>query len=127
MELAALLEDAQVAPPDRRIELRDRIAAHGAAAIEGVLPWLESDRLAAFAVRVIECVGVNGEPAVATKVLRSARTRVPANVTGDVDWALQRLKAVLRPAPPPRAAAPPAPSPRREPPRYDASARRRAR
>ena len=104
MELAALLEEAQAAPPERRIEWRDPIAAHGARAIEGVRPWLADGVLAAFAVRVIERAGSNGEPELASRVLRSARARVPSGVAGDVTWALQRLRAASRPepAPPPR-------------------------
>ncbi len=128
MELAALLEGARTAPPSRRIELRDQIAAYGVPAIEGVRPWLDDDRLAAFAVRVIEQVGIEGEPAQATRVLRSERGRVPANVTGDVDWALQRLKAARRPAQQPASPATPVvASQRREPARYDSVTRRRPR
>lgn len=92
MELASLLEDARRAPPDRRIEWRDRIAAHGPRGIEGVRPWLSSPALAAFAIRVIERVGANGDAALATQVLRSARPDVPQHIRGDVDWALQRLR-----------------------------------
>ncbi len=91
MELAALLEEAHSAPPDRRIEWRDRIAAHGASAIDGIRPWLADDVLAAFAVRVIERVGVNGEAELASQVLRSERAHVPAEVSADVTWALRKL------------------------------------
>lgn len=127
MELATLLAEAHAAPPGLRIEWRDRIAAHGVPAIEGVRPWLESGTLAAFAVRVIERVGVDGEAALAGKVLRSARSRVPAYVTADVDWALQRLRVVSRPEA--QKPAPPAPAapPLQESPRYTAAAQRRAR
>jgi hypothetical protein len=107
-ELTALLAEARSAPPDRRIESRDQIAAHGALAIEGVRPWLSDEVLAAFAVRVIEQVGVNGEPELATEVLRSARKKVPAGVTDDVEWALARVKATANPRPVP--VAPPAPA-----------------
>jgi len=84
MELAALLEQAQTAPRDRRIEWRDPIAAHGATAIEGVRPWLADGELAAFAVRVIEQAGIAGEPQLAAKVLRAARhARPPDSGSGD--------------------------------------------
>ena len=126
MDLATLLEEAQAAPPGRRIELRDRIAAYGVPAIEGVRPWLESDRLAAFAVRVIESVGIAGESVLAGRVLRSARTKVPENVRGDIESALLRLKAAARPVQPKQAAAP-VPTPRREAPRYSTDARRPSR
>ncbi len=125
MELEALLEAAKAAPPERRIEFRDQIAAHGTLAIEGVKPWLVDDVLAAFAVRVIEQVGIHGEPEMATKVLRAARTKVPPSVTDDVTWALQRIKLAAQPEPPP------APEPvavvRRAPVQSASSTRRRTR
>lgn len=108
MELATLLHQAEAASASVRIERRDDIAAYGARAIDAVSPWLRSPRLAAFAVRVIEQVGVGGEPVLASKALRSARSVVPAHVSGDVTWALRRIKAQGRaalPAPRPRAAA----------------------
>ena len=106
MELVALLKGAEAAPQEHRIEWRDRIAAHGADAIEGVRPWLVSENLAAFAVRVIERAGINGDAALASRVLRAARTRVPVRVAGDVEWALAQVKASVRPQP----AAPAAPA-----------------
>jgi hypothetical protein len=127
MGLEALLGAAEVATPGRRIELRDPIAAYGAPAIEGVRPWLVSDTLAAFAVRVIERAGLDGEGVLAATVLRWARTRVPAAVTGDVEWALQQLRAAKRPTPAPAAPVATTAAPRREPPRYDPVTRRRPR
>jgi hypothetical protein len=97
MELAALLEQARCAAPDRRIESRDGIAEYGALGIDGVKPWLVDGALAAFAVRVIERAGINGESALASKVLRSARATVPPGVTEDVVWALDHLRAAARP------------------------------
>ncbi len=97
--LATLLKKAAAAAPDRRIELRDRIAAHGARAIDAVRPWLEDGRLAAFAIRVIERAGCDGEPELASQVLRSARAHLPPGMTGDADWALQHLRAIMRPEP----------------------------
>jgi hypothetical protein len=97
MELAALLEQARCATPGRRIESRDGIAAYGALGIDGVRPWLVDGALAAFAVRVIERAGINGESALASKVLRSARATVPPGVTEDVVWALEHLRAAARP------------------------------
>jgi len=134
MRLSALLQEAETASPMERIEWRDRIAAHGARAIEGVQPWLDHPVLAAFAIRVIERAGTNGEIALATQVLRSARSKVPERVRGDVDWALQQLRvrsqanveAPVRPGPAPVAAAAPRPAPR-ERAYLSAVARRRAR
>ncbi len=125
MELTALLETARSAPPDRRIESRDQIAAFGALAIEGIRPWLTDDALAAFAVRVIERAGINGESQLAAKVLRAARSKVPAGVTDDVVWALERLRAASRPKPPPPPAA--AAPVRRDTSRSASSSRRRTR
>jgi hypothetical protein len=42
---------AESAEPAHRIDLRDPIAAYGAAAIEAVTPWLKVPTLAAFAIR----------------------------------------------------------------------------
>jgi len=123
-DLATLVESTRIAAPDRRIESRDAIAAHGAAGIEAMKPWLTDEVLAAFAIRVIELAGVNGEVELATKVLRAARTKVPATVSGDVDWSLARLRAVSHPKAVP--AAPVAPV-RPVPTRSTSSARRRPR
>ncbi|OGN80943.1 MAG: hypothetical protein A2X23_10795 [Chloroflexi bacterium GWC2_73_18] len=97
MELALLLTEAEQAPANRRILWRDRIASHGARAIDGVRPWLSNPMLAGFAIRVIERAGSLGEADLATRVLRAERRRVPSHVAGDVAWALQRLRLVMRP------------------------------
>jgi hypothetical protein len=129
MDLATLLVEAETAAPGRRIEFRDPIAAYGLDAIEGVRPWLQDDRLAAFAVRVVERVGLDGESVTAAKVLRSVRTKVPQDVQGDVEAALVRLKTASKapPAAKPEQVAMPVAASRREPPRYDAEKRRRPR
>ncbi|MGZ8437200.1 MAG: hypothetical protein ACXWXR_01505 [Candidatus Limnocylindrales bacterium] len=114
--LAALLADARVADPAHRIDLRDPIAAHGAAAIEAVGPWLKEPALAAFAIRVIARAGQDGERDVALATLRQARRRLAPRFRGDVDWALSVLKVERAPEPAPVKAAPVAP-PRIERPR----------
>jgi hypothetical protein len=124
MTLKSLLESAQAAPPEHRIEWRDAIAAHGASAVEGVRPWLADPGLAAFAVRVIERAGVNGEAQLAGKVLRAARLLVPEEVAPDVAWSLERLKAAARPSSP-TPAAPAAPASIRRAPAQPAPAARR--
>jgi len=98
MQLTSLLEEAQGATPDRRILFRDQIAPFGTRAIEGVEPWLTSDVLAAFAVRVILRVGQQGERIAAAKALRAARRRVPPRVLGDVEWALASLRLAAKEA-----------------------------
>ena len=56
-ELGHLLEDAASAPPETRIEYRDRIAAHGADAVVAMEAWVEQGRSPGFAIAVLEAVG----------------------------------------------------------------------
>jgi hypothetical protein len=121
--LATLLARAEGADPSHRIDLRDPIAAHGAAAIEAVVPWLKEPALAAFAIRVIARVGLDGERAAAQTALRSARRRMDARLRADADWALGVLKVAPTPAPEPAAARRTAAPRRVEAPRYAAGAR----
>lgn len=121
--LVTLLARAEGADPTHRIDLRDDIAAHGAAAIEALTPWLKMPALAAFAIRVIARAGLDGNREAAQAALRQARRRVDERLRADIDWALASLK-VARQAP----VAAPAPAartlPRRvEAPRYAAGAR----
>jgi hypothetical protein len=99
--LAALLADAREADPAHRIDLRDPIAAHGAAAIEAVGPWLKEPTLAAFAIRVIARAGQDGERDMALATLRGARRRLDPRLRADVDWALGVLKIERVPEPAP--------------------------
>jgi hypothetical protein len=99
--LAALLADAREADPAHRIDLRDPIAAHGAAAIEAVGPWLKEPAFAAFAIRVIARAGLDGERDVALATLRQARRRLDPRFRADVDWALGVLKLERVPVPVP--------------------------
>lgn len=99
--LAALLADARDADPTHRIDLRDPIAAHGAAAIEAVGPWLKEPALAAFAIRVIARAGLDGEREIALATLRGARRRLDPRLRADVDWALSVLKTERTPEPVP--------------------------
>jgi hypothetical protein len=120
--LATLLARAEGADPAHRIDLRDPIAAHGAAAIEAVIPWLKDASLAAFAIRVIARVGLDGEREAAQTALRSARRKMDSRLRADADWALGVLK--LAPAAPEPAAARRTAAPRRaEAPRYTEGAR----
>jgi hypothetical protein len=98
--LTALLARAEGADPAHRIDLRDPIAAHGAAAIEAVTPWLKVPSLAAFAIRVIARAGLEGEREAAQAALRGARRRMDERLRADADWALGVLKTT-RPAPEP--------------------------
>ncbi len=127
MQLAALLDEARQAPPDRRIQWRDLIAPYGPRAIEAVRPWLGSPVLAGFAVRVIERAGSSGNREHATRVLRAARSAASLPIHADIDWALVRL----RPTRPTTQVEPVRPAPikpeRRERPLFTTVARRRAR
>lgn len=122
--LASLLARAEGADPAHRIDLRDDIAAHGAAAIEAVTPWLKIPALAAFAIRVIARAGLADDREAAQAALRQARRRLDVRLRADIDWALASLKAP-RPAPEaaPKAAARPAVPRRAEAPRYTAGTR----
>ena len=98
--LASLLQAAADAPPDRRIEYRDQIAAHGEAAIKGVSPWLADPALGAFAVRVIRKAVDADTLTVALASLRSAKTSAGSDgVTRDIEEAIKALKPPARRAP----------------------------
>lgn len=120
--LAKLLARAEDAEPANRIDWRDPIAAHGAAAIEAVTPWLKVPNLAAFAIRVIARAGLDGEREAAQATLRVARRRMDTQLRADADWALSVLKVA-----PTRVSAPaatPRSLPRRaEAPRYATDSR----
>jgi hypothetical protein len=109
-DLHGLLASAAGAGPTERIEWRDRIAAHGASAIAAVRPWLSDPRLAAFAIRVIERAGQDGEREAALSTLRGARRKIDPRVRPDLDWALLQLRT---PASGPVPAAPQATRPAR--------------
>jgi len=123
--LVTLLARAEGADPAHRIDLRDDIAAHGAAAIEAVAPWLKVPALAAFAIRVIATAGLRGDREAAQAALRQARRRLDERLRADIDWALTSLK-VARPAPAPAVRAP-ARAARTERPRYSSGPRTPAR
>ncbi len=120
--LAKLLARAEAADPANRIDWRDPIAAHGAAAIEAVTPWLKVPALGAFAIRVIARAGLDGQRDVAQAALRQARRRVDERLRADVDWALASLR-VERPAPAPALAKARPAGTRTEQPRYSSGPR----
>ena len=121
--LATLLARAEGADPAHRIDLRDPIAAHGAAAIEAVTPWLKVPTLAAFAIRVIARAGLDGEREAAQAALRSARRRMDERLRADADWALGVLKVAPAASPEPATARRTAAPRRAEAPRYAAGSR----
>ena len=85
-ELMAL---AGRASPADRISYRDAIAAHGAEAILAITPWLGDNRLAAFAVRVVQTAGRAGHQQAAFEALRSGRAAATSeDARRDIDAAL---------------------------------------
>jgi len=95
--LASLLQAAAAAAPDRRIELRDAIAAHGDAAIKGVSPWLTDPALGAFAVRVIRKAVDADNVDVALACLRSAKSSAGSDgVTRDIEEAIKAIRPPAR-------------------------------
>ncbi|MDP9318690.1 MAG: hypothetical protein M3O94_06400, partial [Actinomycetota bacterium] len=92
-ELEALLDEAREASPGERINLRDPIAAHGEAAIDAMTDWLGDRRLAAFAMRVLERIGLEAEERSAViEVLAGVdRTELPPHLVVDLDRSLAAL------------------------------------
>lgn len=91
--LADLLRTASTASRFDRINYRDAIASHGAAAIEAIKPWLADPSLAAFAVRVIARAGAQGSQADAVRAFNDARGGASDVIRGDIDAALDSLGA----------------------------------
>ena len=90
--LEEALAGARAADRLTRIEWRDRIAAHGVAAIDAVFEWAGDDEFGAFAVRVIEAVGRRGHPDEATEALVAIRSiGATKAVRGDATEAISRL------------------------------------
>ena len=100
MRLTALLEAARVASSIDRIVWRERIAAHGSQAIVAMGPWLADPMMSAFAIRVIERAGADGNASQAVHALLAARSTVPPVARGDVEWALERLRPMIEPEKP---------------------------
>jgi hypothetical protein len=88
--LADLLDQAERATPGARIDLRDRIAAHGSEALPALTAWLATDRLGFFSVRVIaEIAKKHRQPALGA--LRDAREHAPAAILSEIDDVLARI------------------------------------
>jgi len=97
MTIDELLAEAAAADGMTRIQYRDAIAEHGEAAVRGVEPWLCDDKLAFFAVRVIERAALEpGTVTLARAALRQARQVCEVSVRDDIDQALGRLDRLAR-------------------------------
>jgi hypothetical protein len=92
--LQMLLDRARSAGPRDRITYRDPIARYGQAAMTAVTPWLSDRVLAAFAVRVIQRAGADGDGEAAIGILKRARAAVPPHVREDVEFALRQLQGL---------------------------------
>ena len=95
MELDELLIAAAEAPPDTRIEYRDRIAAFGDPAVEALMTasWIGDPNYAGFAIQVIRKTGEHGTPK-AVAALRRASALVSSEWhRRDIDSALVSLGA----------------------------------
>lgn len=105
--LQELLEAARTAAPNDRINFRDRIAAHGAAAIAALEPWLGEKTLRAFAVRTVTKTGLSGHREAAVRALRAADVSMDRSFRDDVDEGLAALGARRPAAPTPTGPPPP--------------------
>lgn len=97
-QLKTLLEEARNADPSDRILCRDRIAAHGAAAIPAMNEWISEPRLGAFAVRVLERIAA--EPSNRRAVLDALASAdpgaIPERVAQDIAQAIDQLRGSRR-------------------------------
>ncbi len=100
MDLDSLLIAAAEAPPDTRINFRDRIAAHGEVAVARLTepPWIGDPQYAAFAIRTIAKASEFGARDAAIKALTHALSLVSDDWhRRDIDSALSMLGAKSRP------------------------------
>lgn len=92
-DLDDLLAAAEAASPSERIGYRDRIAAHGVAAVAPLRDWLRDGRHIAFAIRTLAKIGE--DPAAQSDVVAALRTidldTAPAPTVSDVADAMGRL------------------------------------
>ena len=96
--LKELLQAASEAEPADRITYRDRIAAFGEPAIEPLLGWIADGRHPAFAITVIEAIGVVEPRAAAEGLSRAAR--LDSSVAEMAREATRRLDPRPRHTPP---------------------------
>lgn len=99
MDLDEVLAAAREAPPGRRIEYRDALVAFGPEVIARISPWLTDARLGAFAVRVLDRVGLrSAERSAVIEVLVDARDQAGSDaIRGDIDDAVGRLGRLIQP------------------------------
>lgn len=98
-QLDALLDEVRRAPRATRIDLRDRVAGHGAAVIDPMADWLDDREFAAFAVRVLERIGrMPGLLKPVVHALSEAHGVATPTIARDIEDALAHLEhRLLRP------------------------------
>jgi len=102
-DLAALLQEADAAEPNERINWRDPIAAHEADAVAAMSDWLKEGKHTGFAIRTLERIAEADEPVLvdhAVRVLRRMQTQLSMSDRGLSEGALKRLGLPKRPAKP---------------------------
>ena len=91
--LEELLSSAEKAGTSR-IEFRDRIAAHGAPAVEAMAPWVRDPQLGAFAVRVIgRAAGHDARAEAIAALAEAARAGATPDIRRDAEEQLRTLGA----------------------------------
>lgn len=97
-DLVRVIKAARDADPGTRIEFRDRVVAHGERAIAPMSEWLGDERLAPFAIRVLERIG--REPELRSVVVKALKgvdvSALPAPVIEDLDAAMGALGVPAR-------------------------------
>lgn len=92
-ELDDLLRRARAASPSDRVDFRDKIAAHGASAVEALIPWAEhAPDLGRFAVLVIGRAADAAGKSVVGAALKEIGETAP-HLRAEVDQQLERLRA----------------------------------
>lgn len=92
--LKSLLERARTTSPRDRIELRDEIASHGAAAVGPLREWLTDSDMSRFAVRVLGKIAERYDRDGAIQAMRDARKGASADQWADIATELRRLGAL---------------------------------
>jgi len=97
--LDKLLVEVRKTPPSERMHRRNEVAAHGAAALDRLQPWLEDRALASFAIRAIGQIGdADANRTAVLELLRASRPNLQPDHQQDVDEVLARWGERATPA-----------------------------
>lgn len=94
-ELVGLLAEVAAAPPGRRIDFRDRVAAFGLEAVPVLEDWVTEGNSAPFAIAALEAIGRSFEPGPCIRALGRLRARRPG-VVALASEAIDRLERLPR-------------------------------